>query len=102
MWSTIVEYKLRETIPTIVVKEQCDQICRNFATLAKVYKSLEFFWTVSFLFGKMLSLLWQICDIIGLIFILATGQILKNNQTILSHSKRVSTAPRRSAVMDKR
>ena len=40
------------------------------------------FSTVYFLFGKMLSLLWQICDIIELIFIDANGQILKNNPTI--------------------
>ena len=33
----------------------------------------------------MLSLLWQIYDIIGLIFIVANGQILKNNLTIWSH-----------------
>ena len=33
----------------------------------------------------MLSLLWQICDNIGLIFIVANGQILKNNPTIWSH-----------------
>ena len=38
-----------------------------------------------FLFGKMLSLLWQISDIIGLIFIVANGQILKNNLAIWSH-----------------
>ena len=30
----------------------------------------------------MLSLLWQIWYIIGLIFIVANGQILKNNLTI--------------------
>ena len=46
---------------------------------------------VYFLFGKMLSLLWQICDMIVLIVIIANGQILKNNLTIwslclLSHS----------------
>ena len=43
------------------------------------------FLTVYFLFGKMLSLLWQICDIIGLIFGVANGQILKNILTIWSH-----------------
>ena len=37
-------------------------------------------------FGKMLSLvLWQVCDITGLINIVANGQILKNYQTIWSH-----------------
>ena len=40
---------------------------------------------VYFLFGKMLSPFWQICDIIGLIFIVANGLILKNNITIWSH-----------------
>ena len=49
-------------------ERECDQIWRNFATLAKLYKSLAYF-----LFGKMLNLLWQICDIIGLIFIVANG-----------------------------
>ena len=53
--------------------------------LAKVYKSLANFGMVNFLFGTMLSLLWQICDIIGLIFIVTNGQILKNNLTIWSH-----------------
>ena len=51
-------------------------------------KSLQVFGnflTVYFSFGKMLSILWQIWDIIGLIFIAANGQILKNNLTIWSH-----------------
>ena len=30
----------------------------------------------------MQSLVWQICDIIGLIFIVENDQILKNNLTI--------------------
>ena len=51
-------------------------------------KSLQVFGkilTVYFLFGKMLCLLWQICDIFGLIFIVSNGQIFKNNLTIWSH-----------------
>ena len=63
---------------------QCEQIWQNFATLAKIYVSGKFL-MVYFLFGKMLSLLWQICYIIGLIFIVANGQILKNILTIWSH-----------------
>ena len=39
---------------------------------------------ISPLWQKFTSL-WQICDIIGLIFIIANGQILKNNLTIWSH-----------------
>ena len=58
--------------------EQCDQIWRNF-------KSLWQFLPVYFLSGKMLSLLWQICDIIGRIFIVSNGHVLKNNLTIWSH-----------------
>ena len=45
------------------------------------------FLTLYLLFGKMLSLLWQICDIIWLIFIVANGHILKNILTIWSHSR---------------
>ena len=40
----------------------------------------------------MLSLLWQLCDIIGLIFFVANGQILKNNLTIWSHCSNHSAA----------
>ena len=40
---------------------------------------------VYFLFGKLLSPLWRICYIIGLIFIIPNRQILKNNLTIWSH-----------------
>ena len=36
----------------------------------------------------MLSLLWQICDIIRIIFLFANGQILKNKLTIWSHWRR--------------
>ena len=51
-------------------------------------KSLQVFvdfMSAYFLFGKRLSLLWQICDIIGLIFIVANGQILNKNLIIWSH-----------------
>ena len=41
--------------------------------------------TFHFLFGKMLSLFWQFCDIIGQLFIFANGQILKNHLAIWSH-----------------
>ena len=48
------------------------------------------FLTVYFLFGKVLSLLWQICDIIWLIFIVSNGPILKNNLTIWSHCLQIT------------
>ena len=70
----------------VVCSGQCDQIWRNFASLAKVYKSLANFWQlISYLEKCWAYILWQIRDIIGLIFIFANGQILKNNQTIWSH-----------------
>ena len=50
---------------------------------------------VYFLFGKMLSLLWQIFDIIGIIFTVANGQILKNTITIWSHCLFACCAARR-------
>ena len=45
--------------------------------------------TVYFLFGKMLSILWQTWDISGLVFIATNGRILKNNFTIWSHCSRL-------------
>ena len=67
------------------VGQECDQIWRNFTTLAKKLQVFGKFLTVYFLCGKMLCLLWQICAIIGLIFIVTNGQILKSNLTIWSH-----------------
>ena len=68
----------------------------DLAKLCHFGKSLQInqFFTVYFWFGKMLSLIWQICDIIGLIFIVANGQILKNNLTIWSHCR----APREEII----
>ena len=67
----------REKIDTIAIhcQSQIDNFLTHFFVIGK-------FLTVYFLFGKMLSLLWQIWYIIGLIFIVANGQILKNNLTI--------------------
>ena len=56
--------------------------------LTKFRKSLQIFGkflTVLFLLCKLLSLLWKIYDIFGLIFIAANGQILKNDLTIWPH-----------------
>ena len=45
------------------------------------------FSTVYFLFGRMMDLLWQIWNIVWLIFIVANGQISKNNLAIWSHCR---------------
>ena len=39
--------------------DQCGQIWRNFATLAKILNVFAIFLRVYLVFGKMLSLLWQ-------------------------------------------
>ena len=75
--------------------DHCDQIWRNFSTLCKCLqvfcKCLQVFGKclmVYFLFCKILGILWRICYIIGLIFIVVNGPILKNNITIWSHCSR--------------
>ena len=49
---------------------QCDQIWRNFATLANFWRF------ICYLVKCWVYLLWQICYIIGPIFIIANGRIL--------------------------
>ena len=61
-------------------------IWQNCTSLGKLLTFFDIFWHfLYFLFSKMLSILWQICYSIGLIFIATNGQILKNNLTILSY-----------------
>ena len=74
---------------------QRDQIWRNFATLAKKLQIFGKFLIVHFLFGKLLSILWQICDIMGLVFFVSNGQILTYNLTIWSHCPSPSPSPSR-------
>ena len=45
---------------------QCDQIWRNFATLAKFYTSLGNFMKVHLVFGKIVNLLWQLFVLLGI------------------------------------
>ena len=53
----------------------------RFGEISPLWQKFTSRWQI-FLFGKMLSILEEMCEIIGLIFIVANGQILKNN---LSH-----------------
>ena len=55
--------------------DQCDQIWRNFATLANIQKALGNFERRYLVFDKILSLLWP-KNHIGQIFIALKGQIL--------------------------
>ena len=61
-------YHLFSTLFPALDETQCDQIWRNFTTLAKRLQVLGKIFMVDFLFRKMLILLWQIFDIIGLNF----------------------------------
>ena len=72
-WSTVV-WQWRTVLPDLV----------KFRHFVKSLQVVGNFLTVYFLFGKI-CLLWHICDINGLIFIVANVQILKNNLTIWSH-----------------
>ena len=57
----------------------------KFRHFGKTFQVFGKFLTVYFLFGKVLSLFWQIWFFNRLILIVANGQILKNNLTIWSH-----------------
>ena len=60
----------------------------RFGEISPLWQKFISVWQIFdiyYLFSKLLSLLWQICYIIGLIFIAANGQILKSNLTIWSH-----------------
>ena len=49
----------------------------RFGKISPLWQKFTGSWqilTVYFLFGKMLSLLWQICDIIGLILIVSNNE----------------------------
>ena len=74
---------------TTPAADPCDQIWRKIAALAKVYKSWANFWQF-ILIWQTSEPTWQICDIIGLIFIVANGQILKNNLVIWLHCDAIS------------
>ena len=68
----------------------CSPLCSvtrfgKILPLWRQFTSLGKFLMVYFLIRKMLSLVWQICDIFGIIFFVANGHILKNNLTIWSH-----------------
>ena len=69
---------------------QCDQIWRNFSTLAKFAKSLGKFNCVYLLFGEILGRLWQILYAIWKIFIDVNGQMSKNYLAIWSHCQPAS------------
>ena len=83
----------------VVVVTQSLAVWPDLAKFHHLSKSLQVFGSflmVYLLFGIMLSRLLQICDIIGLIFSVANGQILKNNLTIWSHWTLSTTRSRTS------
>ena len=65
--------------------DQRDQILRNFATFAKIFKSLEFFWQLFSYLAKCGAYFCKFGTLFGLIFIVANSQTLNINLTIWSH-----------------
>ena len=55
---------------------------KKFTSLWKFFDSLFLIWQ------EMLSLLWENCDIIGLIFTVVNGQLLKNLVTLRLRHRR--------------
>ena len=82
---SLINWILVQTHSSILPYWACVTRFGKISPIGQNFSSLAKFLTVHFPFGKMLSLLWQICDIIGLVFIFANGQILKNNLAIWSH-----------------
>ena len=72
---------------------QCDQIWQHFATLVKVYKSLAICWQFISYVAKCWAYFGKFVIFFGLIFIVANGQILKNNLTIWSNWQQSTTWP---------
>ena len=76
----------RRTLQKLATKIRCS--VTRFGEISPLWQKFRCFGkslTVYFLFGKMLSQLWQTCYIIFQIFTVANGQVLKNNLTIWSH-----------------
>ena len=77
-----------QTTPLLQITSGHVDSLTRFAKISPLCQKIHVFGkflTVYFLFRKMLSLLLQIWYIFGRIFIVADGQILKNNLTIWSH-----------------
>ena len=63
---------------------QCDQIGRNFATSAKLQKSLTIFASL-LVFGEILNILWLIIEAFGQISLLTMAKYWINDTAIRSH-----------------
>ena len=69
-----------------VTPQQCDQIWRNFANLAKSSKSWAFFEGLFTIWGN-LDQLCQIWHVIGQVFVDANGQMLRKNVAIKKYNR---------------
>ena len=71
----------------IVIMKFCQKISMTrFGEILPLWQKFTSLWQKFdslFLFGKMLSLLWQICDIVGLIFSVPNSQTLKKKSNHL-------------------
>ena len=67
-------------------KQNCDQICRNFAPLTIIWKFLVLFLKIYLVFGKMLTLPRQFFTLLGDFSMFEMAKYSKNNWAIWSHS----------------
>ena len=66
-----------------------DNVTR-FGKILPLRQKFTRFWekiTVYYLFGKILSLLWQICDIIGLVLVVVNDKIFKYSRCLIASNK---------------
>ena len=101
--SLTMKIKLVSSMKTVMSKElrlfNLFPVWPDLAKFRHFGKKIQALLTVYFLFGKMLSLLWQICDIIGLIFSVGNDQIFlkySNHLVTLLISKSTRCHRRRS------
>ena len=83
LWTDVVYLKhfRGEQQQKFVCQIQCDQIWRNFAILAKFWRTVAFAKGLCSIWQNY-YLLWQIYCAIGPIFIVANGQISKSNLVV--------------------
>ena len=78
------------------IKKKLTTSVTRFGEISPLWQKLKVFGKFLISYFQILSLLWQNCDIIGLVFIVANGQILQNNLTIWPHCWRFLFFPDRS------
>ena len=72
------------TPPGLLNSDQCDQVWRNFATLAIFLKYLANVWRVNITFGNILNLFWHISMLLGKFCLLQMFKFASSDQNTQS------------------